>query len=301
MGRLLIAVAGLLLVLPRAAMAVSLASTLDLFLACNGTPGRWRSSIRRGLLSSSASDALAPNMDASSFHRLVQAGPVPEPSRDFLINGWRWHTQAVLRDLHRFIALAQSLGLEESRNTATSQSILLQRCHAFVCGFSWRALMTIEGEIFFPWLADLLPSDVAKPLIGKLFQQHSEIRAMSSRLETLCKSCGSREGLGEVISCLEDMLIIGRSMQRVQEEVFVPFIAAYVSKREQERFNNLVLSKLGIIEANVHLVSMFDAVRTSPAEMTKFNKQIPRVVQALIPLWRRRLYVPKAKWLDPQG
>ena len=300
MGLLLVAGAGLLLLLTQPAMAISLAGTLDLFLARSGTPGRWRSLVRRGMLSSPVPEAIAPGMDAS-FRRLVQEGPVPEPSRDFLINGWRWHTQAVLRDLHRFIALAQSLSSDDSRDGSSSRAVLLQRCHAFVCGFSWRALMTIEGEIFFPWLADLLPSDVAKPLIGRLFQQHSEIRAMTSRLETLCRRCGSREELGEVVSCLEDLVARARAMQQVQEEVFVPFIAAYVSRREQERFNSMVLSKLGIVDANVHLVSMFDAVRGSPAEMSKFNKQIPRVVQALIPLWRRRLYSPRAKFLDPQA
>ena len=297
----LIAVAGLLLSAPYAVTAVTFTGSTSLFLAGTGAPSRWRGSARLPPLSSSLSDALSPNMDVTAFQQLVQAGPVPEPSRDFLINGWRWHTQAVLRDLRRFIALVQSLASEttSTHSPSASRSDLLQRCHAFVCGFSWRALMTIEGEIFFPWLADLLPANVAKPLINRLYQQHSEIRSMASRLETLCRNCSSREELVDIVDCLEDMVANARSMQQVQEEIFVPFIAAYVSKKEQERFNSMVLSKLGIIEANIHLVSMYDAVRSSQEEMFKFNKQIPMVVQALIPLWRRRLYAPRAKWLEP--
>ena len=268
---------------------------VDLFLhRAGGLRSEWVSKLRS---SSPVSGALDPNMDASSLRQLVHAGPIPEPSRAYLINGWRWHTLAVLRDLDRFKRLVQGLS-SRSEAMAESPPTLLGRCHSFVCGFSWRALMTIEGEIFFPWLSELLPTKFAKPLINRLYQQHTEIRAMMTRLERLCRESTSKEGLNQILSCLEDMITSARAIQLVQEEVFVPFIAAYVSKSEQERFNNMVISKLGMVNANVHLVSMYDAIRSNPTEMAMFNKQIPFVAQALIPIWRRRLYAPKAKWLE---
>lgn len=37
----------------------------------------------------------------------------------------------------------------------------------------------------------------------------------------------------------------------LQETVFVPYITAYIPKKEQERFNRGVISKLGFIKAQV--------------------------------------------------
>ena len=80
--------------------------------------------------------------------------------------------------------------------------------------------------------------------------------------------------------------------------MFVPFIAAYVSKSEQERFNSQVITKLGLLESQVHLVSMYEAIQMIPAERKMFEKQIPKIAQRLIPFWRGRLYAPRSKCLE---
>lgn len=36
---------------------------------------------------------------------LIINGPIPEIDRKYLINGWRWHTMSVIRDIQRYIVI----------------------------------------------------------------------------------------------------------------------------------------------------------------------------------------------------
>ena len=92
--------------------------------------------------------------------------------RDFLINGWRWHSQSVLRDLGRFRRVAeQELSLISSSSSSSSR---LPECFSFLWGFSWAALMRIESELFFPWLRQKLPEEAWAPL-DKLDKDRIEV------------------------------------------------------------------------------------------------------------------------------
>ena len=97
-----------------------------------------------------------------------------------MINGWRWHTASVLRDLNRFSLILKDTeneiekgsSLSSSSLTLTSSSLTnkieqINGCHKFVCDFNWKALMRVESELFFPWLTEILPVS-AKPLIQVL-------------------------------------------------------------------------------------------------------------------------------------
>lgn len=234
------------------------------------------------------------HIEPTELQRILEAGTIPSPQREFLINGWRWHTQAVLRDIRRFKRVIATC--KESSDDQTIASTLTS-CHNFVCNFNWNALLKIESEIFFPWLSDLLPLSVAKSLINSLYQKHADIRALSAKLGGLCQNYQAKDDLVPISAYLEEMLNCAAAIQNIQESIFVPFVAAYVSTGEQERFNRLVIAKLGLVESQVHLVSMFDAIEGQPVERRLFEKQIPRIAQTLIPLWRKRLYMPRAKSL----
>lgn len=55
-----------------------------------------------------SSQFLLPSADSHSVFAPLHAdvGPVPPSNRDFLINGWRWHSRSVLRDVRRFQEVA---------------------------------------------------------------------------------------------------------------------------------------------------------------------------------------------------
>ena len=100
---------------------------------------------------------------------IIEQGPVPRTDRDFLINGWRWHTKSVLRDISRFISIIDDtvlgMNLKSNKNSKKNDTMKLdkaqkeriQECFNFVMNFNWKALMRVEREIFFPWLQELLP------------------------------------------------------------------------------------------------------------------------------------------------
>jgi hypothetical protein len=167
-----------------------------------------------------------------------------------------------------------------------------------VCNFSWRGLLKIEGEIFFPWLSGILPTDMATTLINVLYKKHADIRTLSGKLASLCSSYSDESELEHISACLSEMLRCAASIERIQEDVFVPFVSAYVYKGEQERFNKRVIAKLGLIESQIHLVSMFDAIEALPTERRMFERQIPRIAQSLIPMWRKRLHNPRSRCLE---
>lgn len=100
---------------------------------------------------------------------IIDQGPVPRTDRDFLINGWRWHTKSVLRDISRFIHIIDDtvvgMNLKSNKTSKKDDAMKLdkvqkeriQECFNFVMNFNWKALMRVEREIFFPWLQELLP------------------------------------------------------------------------------------------------------------------------------------------------
>ena len=112
---------------------------------------------------------------------IIEQGPVPATDRDFLINGWRWHTKSVLRDISRFINIIDDtvlgMNLKTSRNFSKKDDAVkldkvqkerIQECFNFVMNFNWKALMRVEREIFFPWLQELLPYAAVQTLLPSL-------------------------------------------------------------------------------------------------------------------------------------
>jgi len=231
-------------------------------------------------------------VSSENFQALIDQGPILKPDRVFLINGWRWHTSSVIRDLKRFQDVVQKT--EKSKNIEASRIV---RCSEFVVGFNWKALMRVEREIFFPWLENMLPVS-ARSLFSDVYQNHNIIQKLSESLVSECLSCSNDFGaLQRVDKILSEMLICASNIQTIQENNFIPYISAYVSRKEQERFNHKVIKKLGLLDSQIHLVSMLEAIAGNSVEEALFRTNIPKVARLLIPVWKKRLYAPKADCL----
>ena len=42
---------------------------------------------------------------------IIDKGPIPRGERQFLINGWRWHTASALRDLERYATILEKIAV----------------------------------------------------------------------------------------------------------------------------------------------------------------------------------------------
>ena len=298
-------------------------------------------------------------MVSNEIFDVIDEGPIPVDDRVFTINGWRWHTTSVIKDIEKFRAVIRQLResfkavvyddstSEKATSTTTTtivesstaaekivhittvqleQSQQIQKCFNFVYGFNWRALMKVEASMFFPWVKNLLPSKYSH-LLNNITVEHDAVRELSLKFEQKCSEYNdkvtkrklaytpSKDKKKKVaypklmeqqtinlehqnfLLSIEDILNQMQSralrIQDVQEYVLVPFIAAYVNKKAQDVFNRKVISSLGLINSQIHLVSMYEAIKDDAAEYSKFKKQIPRVAQAVVPLWKKRLYAPK--------
>ena len=284
----------------------------------------------------------------SDISQVIDEGPVPPNERVFVVNGWRWHTMSVLRDLSRFRAIVGSLQTKFKENHEKSldgqieeeELLALQMkqiakvvsCFDFVCEFNWKALIRVETKIFFPWLRELLPKNV-EYLLSDYGTEHEYIEKRFAVLQDRCEayktslakngasgssSNGNNDSevgddaegkatrqavvflehlafLYQVDEMLVDMQQSALRIQALQQGVFVPFVAAYVKTRPQEVFNNKVVSNLGLLDSQIHLGSMCDAIQHDSVESKLFKLQIPKIARSVLPLWRKRLYWPRTK------
>ena len=216
-------------------------------------------------------DAAAFTVDIKS---VIDNGPIPAADRKFLINGWRWHTASALRDLARYadvldhVATSCSSGSSGSNSNDQAYKERVTQCYSFVIDFNLRALLRVESDLFFPWLRRLLPPTAA-PLMEELTQEQNDVRALSAQIEQLCGTLAAPAGtpLDDVATLRKIEAKVGqiqktyRKIQNVQETVFVPYIGAFISRKEQERFNRKVIGALGMLQAQVHLVGMIEAIK----------------------------------------
>jgi len=229
--------------------------------------------------------------------------PIPKLEREFLINGWRWHARSVLRDLGRFQTLVENEAEQVAQETITKRKIFgsrLVQAHSFLWGFNWAALEKIESTLFFPWLRTSLPRSVHRTL-ATFERERRSILQLGEDLRVACvdiSQTGNTQSLEIASTLTMEINSRTRDLMNMQEGLVMPYVSAYVPAKEQKKFNNKVIKSLGIVNSQIHLVSMADAVANSAEEKAKFKKQIPSVAQAMIPVWRSRLYNPKAKYLD---
>ena len=235
-----------------------------------------------------------------SLVTLLEDGPIPVADREFKIHGWRWHTASVIRDLNRFEkVLLESKRRQWDVSEMASVKHRIMKCYSFVFDFNWKACMKVETELFLPWLKTLLPSS-SNHFFNDIYERHERIKMLSNSLKKTCTElcCDDKKNYRVALGLLHELKDCALFIQNAQERVFVPFISAYVSKMDQEKFNNKVIRHLGVLDSQVHIVSMKEAINGDQNEERLFKDQIPFVARKLLPVWRERLYKPRTKWLD---
>jgi hypothetical protein len=72
---------------------------------------------------------------------------------NFLIQGWRWHTLSLIRDLDRLRLFSESISSDISTESIREEDMKqFKSASDFVIDFNMGALYRIEEKTFFPWL-----------------------------------------------------------------------------------------------------------------------------------------------------
>lgn len=153
------------------------------------------------------------------FEKVIKDGPIPMKEREFIIQGWRWHTKSLLRDLDRFtkiIQKSQENSFPIGSKEADARNTKLMKCYDFVFGFNWKSLIRVERDIFFPWLQDILPES-SKRLISTIIAKHARINELIIEVGNACSSCDAvRKDNSDVIAMLVELKDSAIEIQRMQ-------------------------------------------------------------------------------------
>jgi len=191
----------------------------------------------------------------------------------------------------------------------------IKQASDYVVGFNMKGLHKIEADLFFPWMRNKLTAVEQKDLaraFGSVMDELESDRKKVAKLgesiqrqaDSLCDETKNRLQRADAVNGIArdaaELEICARSMMDTENSLLVPSLAEVVPEGEQKSFNGKVLKNLGILDSRLHLVGMHEAVRESDSseEREMFEKAIPRIPRALIPRWKRTLYVPRTDVLD---
>jgi hypothetical protein len=255
------------------------------------------------------SDSAVPDLHSQSW-RGFEGAPVPPGERDFLINGWRWHSKAAARELRRLRQTASSSSSSSFSPPRPGEGLdRLQEGYDFVWSFMYRKLHMVEGDVFFPWLRCNLPAD-ALPVLDELEREREAVRRVGLRLGQVVRQASrpvtappqaqaQAAALKSAVELMDQLGKMACALQKRQEAFLIPQVAAHVSPKVQQKFNQKVIASLGIVDAQALLVSMHDAIRGDPKEYRRFKKEVPRAAQTVLPALRATFYAPKQRALLP--
>eukprot|EP00904_Undaria_pinnatifida_P011078 jgi/Undpi1/70/HiC_scaffold_1.g00070.m1 len=212
--------------------------------------------------------------------------PVPVEDREFLINGWRWHSRSVLRDVARFrqaalFAVEASAGPDGGGKDGHAAVQRVSKCYGYMWTFSFKKLHKTETALFFPWLREFFPKDVAAPLVEfdrereVLIRIGTKIGQLVDEAQTASSAKRSpRTALLRCADLAEELEVKAARLARAQEAVIVPSTAAYIEAKQQWKFNDKVIYSLGLVNAQLFLVSMHDALKPDKEEFKLFRSQV---------------------------
>lgn len=217
----------------------------------------------------------------------------------FHVQGWRWHTMSVMREAERLQKLAQQM---EQQDTADVSR--LAKAADYVVDFNLKALHRVEA-MFFPktrqWMKD---STTAQPEIVQAFDEVvANLEEDKKRMAELGKkithsiSTSPKSNVARTVASQTGELIdLAKSMLDRELEFLMPTLSICVPEKEQQKFNNQVIKFLGVLEARVHLVHMYEVVEASNSKLEQklWEESIPKLPRSMIPRWKRSLYEPKA-------
>lgn len=99
-----------------------------------------------------------------------------------------------------------------------------------------------------------------------------------------------------------ELVALSKSMLEREMTYVIPTVGLFVPEKEQKKFNNQVITFLGVLEARCHLVHMHEVVTeaNSALEEELWKESIPSLPRSMIPRWKRTLYEPRASMLNVQ-
>jgi hypothetical protein len=163
--------------------------------------------------------------ELSSFQEILEKGPIPVSERQFLVQGWRWHTISVIQDLERFSKLIKLIQDESTHNPVLDEK--LSKCFNWVFDFNWKALMRVEREIFFPWLNSILP-EASLQLVSDIKETHDKINQLTINLSNLCSSCSTTSlNRLEMETILTELIDSAKEIQVTQVLILIIFLYQY--------------------------------------------------------------------------
>lgn len=251
----------------------------------------------------------------------------------FHVQGWRWHTLSFTRDSARLQKLASQMLDSPSRLFTTKKNsskdihihpLTLAVNH--VIEFNLKGLQRIENDLFFPWLRKKLTEPDAYGLqvgqginnsviaafhtvLDDIDNDRTKVAKLAERLKEQGKLLSLPDkrdmwssATSDIIDLSTTICTLMKSIHTKEECLIIPAVAKIVSSKEQKSFNSQVLRKLGLFEARVHLVGMYDTVHDdlygNKDERALFEHEIPAIPRMMISRWRKTLYQPQAGVLD---
>lgn len=120
------------------------ATIVQILFAVVASP--WFVTATKGSGSPSAGAQLDDAQASAVLERFISETP---PDAQFYIQGWRWHTMALIRESRRFQRLAESL-----RGSCVSEETLasIHRAADHIVNFNMKGLHKIERDLFYPWV-----------------------------------------------------------------------------------------------------------------------------------------------------
>jgi len=210
---------------------------------------------------------------------------------------------SMIRESERLERLALRLNPEKDEH-----SEVLRKAVDYVIGFNRRGLERVE-DAFFPWMKQHVSKGCKdgkvvaafSTIIDHLEEESQVISKMAGVMSKAVSADAHNPNLNrEVASASQKIAKATRAMLKRELTYLMPTVANTVPESEQNKFNNRVITMLGVFDSRLHLVHMHEVVRGTKNKMEEelWKEAIPSLPRSLIPHWRRSLYLPKAGVLD---
>lgn len=228
----------------------------------------------------------------------------------YRVHGWRWHHLSLVRDLGVVGAALSGRRVCTEGAAGAAERRAVARAFAHVLEDNWAVHDAVEGELLYPWVATR--SGVARrTAIRALDARRGALKARRERVLGSLRAFQQLERGGDVCAVrargaaadVHSLRAAAAATFAAAERVVVPAVRALYSEDEQRTFNRNVIRGLSARQAQVALVifrdGIYDSRRASAADRADFERQVPRAIRALVPVWRRALCGIRASFFMP--
>ena len=209
-----------------------------------------------------------------------------------------------------------------NNNSNGNNMASLEQAADYVVNFNLKALHRVEA-MFFPWIRKRMDeSPIAddgmkmalSQVMDELQADQQKLAALGERLLTSIRASQSSSTSAtatmtttnpalvarQVALQSRELLDLTKSMLEREVTLVIPTVGLCIPEKEQKKFNNQVISFLGVLESRTHLVHMHEVVAEADnhLEHELWRECIPKLPRSMIPRWKRTLYAPRASMLD---